>query len=325
MSGNIANYKIKGAHAGLSGHVSYTTQQHNFWGMVDRRNNKIDVMRKTGTLPARQTRNPLRAEKTPRRDDLAHFDSSIPTGRKELKAFERWDYPEVDFGLMGKFRSQQDRYEAFHGTQKEYIEKLKAKHDMEKAMVEEARRKEAEEIAAQANMPSARDYPSARSTARDSARGTGRKDELELDLHSEKIADFKLLGQVEPQVLERYRAERAQKYLLTYHEKESNPLDPPRMRKTKHPRAFLPNGVAHTLEDTGAPPPLEDGYKRVGDHHKKVYGKFKGSPRKGEKSMIRSPDKAKTAALNHLLGALDTAEKDIARTEARLESLRTRR
>ena len=312
----VANHKIKGAHAGLSGHVSYTSQQHNFWGMVDRRNNRIEVMRKHGTLPTKARRNPMRAEKTPRKDDHGHFDFSIPTGRKELKDFHRWDYPETDFGLMGKFNTQKDKYDIFKGTQKEYIEKMKAKVAYEKEMEEKLKR-EAEEIAERANMPSARDQL----TARDETPRTSRtaRDELELDMHKEKIANFRLLGQVEPRVLEKYRAERAKKFLMTYHEEESNPLDPPRMRKIKHKQAFLPAGTAPMGEDVSSP--LDPDFEPIGTNGGiKIRGGF--SPKATKPGGI---PKGKQAALNHLVGQLDTAEKDIAKAEARLQALRTKR
>lgn len=310
----VANHKIKGAHAGLSGHVSYTAQQHNFWGMIDRRNNRIEVMRKHGTLPTKQVRNPMRAEKTPRRDDHGHFDFSIPTGRKELKDFHRWDYPESDFGLMGKFATQKDKYELFKGTQKEYIEKMKAKAAYEKELEEQLRR-EAEEIAERANMPSARSSAREEETPR-SARTA--RDPYELDMHKEKIANFRLLGQVEPRVLEKYRAERAKEFLRTYHEEQSNPLDPPRRRKEKNKKPFLPSGTTDVLDD-GVPPPLEPDFQPIGGRTgKKVRGGFSPTQRRGG-------DKSKTAALNHLVGQLDTAERDILKAEARLEALRTQR
>lgn len=308
----VANHKIKGAHAGLSGHVSYTTQQHNFWGMVDRRNNKIEVMRKHGTLPVKASRNPMRAEKTPRRD-YGHFDFSVPTGRKELKDFDRWNYPETDFGLMGKFNTQKDKYDLYKGTQKEYIEKMKAKVAYEKEMEEKLKR-EAEEIAERANMPSARPTP------REETPRTSRsaRDPYELDLHKQKIADFRLLGQVEPLVLEKYRAERAQQFLSTYNEEVSNPLDPPHMRRTKHKQPFLPSGTTSVLEE-GVPPPLDPDFQPVGGRTgKKIRGGF--SP-----VQLRGGDKTKTAAFNHLVGQLDTAEKDIMKAEARLQALRTKR
>ena len=74
------------------------------------------------------------------------------------------------------------------------------------------------------------------------------------------------------------------------------------------------------LEES-VPPPLDPDFQPIGSNSgKKVRGGFRPTIARSE-----GLDKAKTAALNHLVGQLDTAEKDIAKAEARLEALRTKR
>ena len=53
---------------------------------------------------------------------------------------------------MGKFQTQKHKYDAFAGTQKELIEKMKQKVAAEKAQKEELERL-AQEVAQNANMP----------------------------------------------------------------------------------------------------------------------------------------------------------------------------
>ncbi len=314
----VANHKIKGAHCGLSGHVSHSTQTQNFHSMVHRRVNRVEVMRKHGTLPVKAERHPLRAERTPRREDLERFDFSIPTGRKELKDFHRWDYPEVDFGLMGKFQTQKHKYEAFAGTQKELIEKMKQKAAAEKAQKEELERL-AQEVAENANMPSARGSARGDMSARqpESGRSSARSNkDFELDLHGQPIKDFRILGTVQPEVLAQFRAERAQKYLREYSEEKGHPLDPPSMKSIRHKTGFLAGGTTKILSDNGVIPEDPE-YVKIGDRAgKKVWGAFQPSA-----SPKKDRTKKATAALTKLMNQLDVTESDIKRSEDRLKKL----
>ena len=314
----VANYKIKGAHCGLSGHVSQSTQKQNFYAMIDRRNNKIEMLRKHGMLKHKPERHPLKAEKTPRREDLEKFDFSIPTGRKELKDFDRWSYPEVDFGLMGKFQSQKHKYEAFSDTQKEYIEKMKEKALADKNQQEELERLAAE-IATTANMPSARSSAREDRSARplESGRSSSRS-EVELDLHSQPIKDFRILGVVQPEVLAKFRAERAQEYLRTYNDESGHPLDPPLAKRLKHKKVFHAGGATSVLSSSGVVPEDEN-YVRIGDRSgKKAWGPFE--PTLSPKRLAQSTKKS-TAALTKLMNQLDITESDIKKSEQRLKKL----
>jgi hypothetical protein len=60
-------------------------------------------------------RNPLNAEKSPRVTEK--FDYGIPAVKAEP---ERWVYPENDWGLMAKFRSQKQIYDDIYSKEKEY-------------------------------------------------------------------------------------------------------------------------------------------------------------------------------------------------------------
>lgn len=60
-------------------------------------------------------RNPLNAEKSPRRSDA--FVYRPPSAPAEP---ERWVYPDNDWGLMAKFRSQKQIYDAIYAKDKDY-------------------------------------------------------------------------------------------------------------------------------------------------------------------------------------------------------------
>ena len=242
----MATQKISGAHCGLSGHVSYTNQQLNFYGMCDRRANRIEVQRKHGTLKSRKHRNPMAAQKTPRRADHGTFDFSIPTGRKDLKDWHRWEYPETDFGLMGKFQTQKEGYANFIGTLDDYKASIKrAEEEAIQQAEEEAiivrEQEEARLAALRASQQTSRSNDDwGLSTGRSSAR------EVPFALEDEKITDLKVLGKVEPTVLDQWRAKRASKFLKSYN---GNPLDPPNIAKgpAHHNKNFYPSGSSHAL------------------------------------------------------------------------------
>jgi hypothetical protein len=121
-----------------------------FYKMVQNRAERIEAARNHGALEYKPSRNPMRAEKTPRPKDYRCFDFSIPTGRKDLKEWERWEYPEIDMGLMGKFKSQQHTYESFISQHNDYKRKLAEKQieDKAKELEEEQRKGDATQRAA---------------------------------------------------------------------------------------------------------------------------------------------------------------------------------
>lgn len=245
----MADPKIvgKAAHCGMSGHVSYSTQQLAFYGMVDRRANKINVARKHGTLKYKADRNPMRAEKTPRKADNGCFDFSIPTGRKDLKDWHRWEYPDTDFGLMGKFNTQKERYSNYIGTLDDYKASVKRAEIERTAMLEMEARERAEAEAAKLAASKYRQQ-TARSEEQYSERESTAETPFGLD--DEKISNLQILGTVQPEVLAQWRAKRASKWLKDY---PGNPLDNPlgtnKEYKVKHGVKFKPAGFSRVLDD----------------------------------------------------------------------------
>lgn len=84
----------------LSGHVTMTTSQQGMFNEVNRKAQLIEFQRNAGLLVQRPYRNPVKAEKTPRKEWEANFDFSIPEKPKEV---ERWILPDTDWGLMSKY------------------------------------------------------------------------------------------------------------------------------------------------------------------------------------------------------------------------------
>lgn len=64
-------------------------------------------MREWGLLTHKKQRNPLAAERSPR-GEFAGFDFSVPAKAPDP---ERWQYPESDWGLLAKLKSQQPVYD----------------------------------------------------------------------------------------------------------------------------------------------------------------------------------------------------------------------
>lgn len=103
-----------------SGHVSLNTQQCNFILECGKKQNKVERLREYGMLKHQPSRNPLRAEKTPRKNFYG-FDYTPPVAKP---AEEKWHYPDSDWGLMAKFSSQKQIYDDIIQTEKNYAIKL---------------------------------------------------------------------------------------------------------------------------------------------------------------------------------------------------------
>lgn len=246
-----------------SGHVTYNSQQAKFYQMVQNRSERIEAARNHGVLEYKPSRNPLRAEKTPRSKDHKCFNFSIPEGRKDLKDWERWQYPEIDFGLMGKFRSQKHVYDTYMGKHEDYMRKLENFREEEKLAT--TQREKEPFKATQEAMTSSRaidppgglwgdegnqKYDSARASARgnDTSR-TNREcifDELqtetsrvkqtrkkvppigqEPDTEKTTISNFRMIAGLNPEALAKWRAQRAAVFVTT----QKHPLDPPTARE----------------------------------------------------------------------------------------------
>jgi hypothetical protein len=105
----------------LSGHVTMTSSQQGLFNEVNKRSHLIEYKRNAGTLIQRPYRNPVRAEKTPRKDWEQNFDFSIPKPPEEK---ERWILPDTDWGLMSKLNSQKKVYDHLKDLDRQYNEEL---------------------------------------------------------------------------------------------------------------------------------------------------------------------------------------------------------
>ena len=290
----------KAASCQMSGHVSYSAQQLAFYGMVDRRVNKQSAMRKAGILAQKPSRNPMKAEKTPRNPEYGHFDYSIPTGRKDLgkECYDRWHYPEVDHGLMGKFSSQTEKYRASDAKLEDYRAKM------------EADQNEKYEAAAERTFRNTHRETARQESYRDEPTPISARENLEGNLSSQSITNFRILAKENPEVLDKWRAERAAEFLA----KTKSPLDPPPRRTVKHNKAMLPAGTFHEeIPDYGdnkyAPP----------KPHPKVRGPLVPHGKNQSRDIA-----AMKATLTDLLGSLDQNEKELKRQELAV-SLNARR
>jgi len=115
-----------------SGHISLSVAEAAFLRDVNHRFDKIEYMRMAGTLEHRPSRNPLRAEKTPRHKQLSCDDYAIPPLPDHLQPPQRWNYPDSDWGLMAKFRSQQGVYNKIFTMKQTYADTV-AKFQADKA------------------------------------------------------------------------------------------------------------------------------------------------------------------------------------------------
>ncbi len=70
-------------------------------------------------LESKRGRNPLNAEQTPR--DNEPFEYCPPPAKPQE---ERWKYPDSDWGLMAKFRSQKQIYDDIFNKEKEYQKRV---------------------------------------------------------------------------------------------------------------------------------------------------------------------------------------------------------
>lgn len=70
-------------------------------------------------LEEKRGRNPLNAEQTPR--DNEPFEYCPPPAKPQE---ERWKYPDSDWGLMAKFRSQKQIYDDIFNKEKEYQKRV---------------------------------------------------------------------------------------------------------------------------------------------------------------------------------------------------------
>lgn len=96
---------------------------------------RLELKRRHGLLDQTRGRNPLNAEKTPR--DNEHFEYQPPPAAKQE---ERWHYPDTDWGLMAKFRSQKQVYDDIYAKEKEYhsqVDRVQQIREQNQRMIQE--------------------------------------------------------------------------------------------------------------------------------------------------------------------------------------------
>jgi hypothetical protein len=90
-----------------SGHITMDSQQARFFQEIMAKDHKMMNLRQWGLLEYKRDRNPMEAERSPRGEFIG-FDFTVPHKEPEP---EKWVYPDIDWGLMAKFRSQKPIYD----------------------------------------------------------------------------------------------------------------------------------------------------------------------------------------------------------------------
>ena len=82
---------------------------------------RLEKKREYGMINYKKMRNPMMVEKSPRAD--CGFEYNPPPA---LPVEERWKYPETDWGLMAKFRSQKQTYDAIYAKEANYKNQIES-------------------------------------------------------------------------------------------------------------------------------------------------------------------------------------------------------
>ena len=221
-----------------SGHITMTMSEVNFFNALARKAERADFLRNNGLMKQEVGRNPILAQKTPRKEKT--FDNTVP---EAIKLPERWHYPEIDWGLMAKFRSQKLIYDKLQSQENEYKEKLHESKENREAAMEF--NNETINTSRGGNKISARDTNEEIITENITNRElktTSRKDDIQYQpnqLYEQKINDFRIVGKNNPEILAKWRAKRAADFVLT----QNHPLEPPTSRMLAD-RFFKPAGTA---------------------------------------------------------------------------------
>ena len=258
-----------------SGHISMDTSESAFFDRIQKRFAQIELAKQSGTMKYAAYRNPLRGEKTPRKDWLINYDYSIPPLPDHMKKEEKWVYPDSDWGIMGKFASQKPVYQSIYDREqnmKNMIEAFRASKAVQSQEGDTTERtgdgRSGSSINNNNNMNSSREYTkdttgteftrtdyyagSSDSTPRHSARlgadprrivdeyapATASANAL---LSTQKVSSLKSLSTSNPEILAKWRATRAASYVV----KQKHPLEPPIQRDLTS-RPFKPSGTLTT-------------------------------------------------------------------------------
>ncbi len=221
----------------------------------------------TSLKPYVKPRNPLAAEKTPRKEK--NFNFSVPDVPENLRKVEKWNYETEDWGLMAKFSSQQAVYNKIYEKKKHFDDTV-AKFRADKLNQVDNNDNESEnnklnsEFKLTSRIPTqpqisarSQQLDTGRNTGRSTGRSTGRMsmndetfaptEEVPLEsvldktdpnnLYNSKISGFKGLAKYNPEILAKWRAKRAAEFVL----EQKHPLDPPTARDLTA-RPFKPGG-----------------------------------------------------------------------------------
>lgn len=119
-----------------SGHIFMDCAMTGAFRETEKKINRINRQRETGTLYHRPERNPLKAQATPRQDWKIGFEFAPPPAKP---VSERWKYPDSDWGLMSKFSSQKKIYDEIFDKQRNYeteVAKFKKMKEENQAKIE---------------------------------------------------------------------------------------------------------------------------------------------------------------------------------------------
>lgn len=265
-----------------SGHVTLTAQESAFYNDQEMKARKIDLMRYNGKLQNKPYRNPILSEKTPRDPLFRDWDYSTIPPRPEFENLNyqmpRWNHPDIDYGLMSKFKTQKGIYEKEKKWEQDCQETI-AKHKETMARLQEENERKRNEAMNSEKKVTARDsdgytIPTARTvsslndehvhehhlahsnqpmqSARHSAR-SDMSDPLETSrsmmstgrrFYAQPISTMKTLNASHPEILAKWRARRAAEFITTL----PNPLEPPSttriaLKNIGHPRSFVPSSI----------------------------------------------------------------------------------
>lgn len=206
------------------GHMFFTNAQTDFYKntYIDKIN-KIDYAFTQGTLPKKQTRNPILGEKSAR-PDYSEWNFKPPTANEEP---EKWKVPEEPFPLIANFRTQKDKYMKDHARMKEIKNAIRNpvmtpfNYENTSTVNLNSSRQQQQEFFQEAPDSTAR---SNISTIRESSRefDTGRLSSR-FDLTKQSACAMKELGKTHPEIVAKYRAERAANFVKT---QTTSTLDP---------------------------------------------------------------------------------------------------
>eukprot|EP01038_Epipyxis_sp_PR26KG_P007979 gene7979-10820_t len=244
----------------LSGHVTFDAFESKMHQEFNEKAMKVEALRSQGLLQYKPTRNPIRAEKTPR-IDYTGFNFKPPTARPEP---EKWNYPESDWGLMSKFNSQKHFYTEIERKEKEFadqaiLNKLKREEnqkELEAATIQQQiklkqmNNNNNSEVLNETSRSTRTGEDTSRSVYSTQRSGfeTNRSDHklYKTDFHDYKISSIKEVGETHPEIIAKWRAQRAADFIATL----KDPVAPPSSKPFDSSQPFVvPLAKAKTVNN----------------------------------------------------------------------------